>query len=64
MLLCPICRKPTRWEDDPRGPFCSKRCKMVDLGGWLSGEYRIPGPAADIEASDDRDADEERDSDG
>jgi hypothetical protein len=28
-------------------PFCSKRCKMADLGRWLSGDYRFPGAAAD-----------------
>ena len=28
-------------------PFCSERCKMADLGRWLSGGYRIAGPPAD-----------------
>jgi endogenous inhibitor of DNA gyrase (YacG/DUF329 family) len=38
--LCVQCRqRPT----DPRWrPFCSERCKMTDLGRWLSGDYRIP----------------------
>ncbi len=41
---CPICHtrldvaKP---EEAPYRPFCSKRCKMVDLGRWLNEEYRI-----------------------
>jgi uncharacterized protein len=36
---CPICGKPT----DPQfKPFCSQRCRQVDLNRWLSGTYRIP----------------------
>jgi endogenous inhibitor of DNA gyrase (YacG/DUF329 family) len=42
---CPICRKPVA----PRAsnsafPFCSDRCKLLDLGKWLGEDYRIPGP--------------------
>lgn len=37
---CPICGKPT----DPKfKPFCSQRCRQVDLNRWLSETYRIPG---------------------
>jgi endogenous inhibitor of DNA gyrase (YacG/DUF329 family) len=36
---CPICGKPT--VDELR-PFCSRRCADVDLGRWLTGQYRIP----------------------
>jgi uncharacterized protein len=43
---CPICRKPVRIppDDEPLGtyPFCSERCKLVDLGRWLDGRYQIP----------------------
>ena len=41
---CPTCRKVLtvdRQEDAPFRPFCSERCKMVDLGRWLDGTYRI-----------------------
>ena len=48
--LCAYCRrKPV---DPDRRPFCSERCRMADLGHWLSGDYRVPGeapPAADPE---------------
>jgi endogenous inhibitor of DNA gyrase (YacG/DUF329 family) len=40
---CPICKTPT----DPAGahaPFCSKRCKQIDLGKWLGGDYTISRP--------------------
>ena len=39
---CPQCRRETRWEDNPWKPFCSERCKMIDLGRWASEEYRVP----------------------
>ncbi len=45
---CPICRKTVttlRRKDAPYRPFCSKRCKMVDLGRWLDGTYAIHEPA-------------------
>ena len=46
--LCSYCRhRPV----DPRWrPFCSERCKLADLGRWLSGDYRMPGP---VESPDD-----------
>jgi endogenous inhibitor of DNA gyrase (YacG/DUF329 family) len=34
-------RKPTDW---PQFPFCSPRCKTIDLGRWLTEDYRIPAP--------------------
>jgi endogenous inhibitor of DNA gyrase (YacG/DUF329 family) len=47
VAACPICRKPVL----PRArnaafPFCSSRCKLVDLAKWLGEEYRVPGPRA------------------
>jgi endogenous inhibitor of DNA gyrase (YacG/DUF329 family) len=40
---CPICRAPVSPEPrSPDHPFCSPRCKVVDLAKWLSGDYRIP----------------------
>jgi endogenous inhibitor of DNA gyrase (YacG/DUF329 family) len=43
MKLCPTCGKPVEWQDNPHRPFCSERCKLVDLGKWVSEEYRVPG---------------------
>jgi hypothetical protein len=44
-IECPICK--TTMEEAPHDfgprPFCSTRCKMVDLGNWLNEAYRIPG---------------------
>jgi endogenous inhibitor of DNA gyrase (YacG/DUF329 family) len=42
IVKCPRCGKETDTVDNPFRPFCSERCKMVDLGNWLSGSYRIP----------------------
>ncbi len=43
-LACPTCQRPVLWNDDfPHRPFCSERCRMVDLGAWVSGERAIPG---------------------
>ena len=44
-MKCPICGKPVEWRDNPFRPFCSERCKLVDLGRWVSEEYSVPGPA-------------------
>ena len=32
-----------RWEDNPHRPFCSERCRVIDLGSWASERYRIAG---------------------
>ena len=37
---CPICRRSVK-RNDPEFPFCSERCRFVDLGRWLGGDYRI-----------------------
>jgi endogenous inhibitor of DNA gyrase (YacG/DUF329 family) len=41
-VKCPKCGKETSFEDNPFRPFCSERCKLVDLGKWLSGSYSVP----------------------
>ncbi|MFI5301328.1 MAG: DNA gyrase inhibitor YacG [Polyangiales bacterium] len=40
---CPICRRRFDAAAAPTRPFCSQRCKMVDLGQWLTESYRVPG---------------------
>ncbi|WP_066802018.1 DNA gyrase inhibitor YacG [Moraxella oblonga] len=39
---CPHCQKPTVWTDNPTKPFCSERCKLIDLEAWASESYRVP----------------------
>lgn len=43
-MKCPICKKEVAL-DDPYMPFCSERCKLIDLGAWASEEYVISTPA-------------------
>lgn len=40
-MRCPICKQETRLESNPYRPFCSQRCKLLDLDNWLEGRYRI-----------------------
>jgi uncharacterized protein len=41
-VKCPQCNKPTPYEGNPWRPFCSERCKLIDLGQWAEGAYAIP----------------------
>jgi endogenous inhibitor of DNA gyrase (YacG/DUF329 family) len=49
---CPTCREPVVWEGNPDRPFCSDRCRLIDLGSWASERYRIPGEPAELPAGD------------
>ena len=42
-LRCPTCRKLVL-RDDPEFPFCSERCRLIDLGKWASGGYVVSTP--------------------
>jgi hypothetical protein len=50
-LHCPICRKEVPL-DSPNVPFCSDRCRLIDLGKWASGDYKISSPAFDPELAE------------
>jgi len=42
-VRCPQCGTPHIWStDNPWRPFCSERCKQIDLGAWANEEYRLP----------------------
>jgi len=41
-LLCPICQRPFDSDESPAMPFCSQRCRLVDLGRWLDEAYGLP----------------------
>jgi endogenous inhibitor of DNA gyrase (YacG/DUF329 family) len=46
-VACPHCGKPVAWTPAARWrPFCSERCKVIDLGAWASEAYRVPVPDA------------------
>lgn len=46
---CPTCSKPyaiAKLADLPSFPFCSERCRLIDLGRWIDGKFAIPGDSA------------------
>ncbi len=56
---CPECGKPAPRAGNRSRPFCSDRCRLLDLGRWLGEEYRIAGPAAGDGDAPAREPDEE-----
>ena len=43
IVRCPNCNKPVKaTEENPWRPFCSERCKLIDLGDWVAERHRIP----------------------
>jgi uncharacterized protein len=56
-VSCPNCGKPVAWSpESPWRPFCSERCKLIDLGAWFNEEHAIPG-------EDEPDGDQDQDQD-
>ncbi len=45
-LNCPYCKTETHWQKNPVRPFCSERCRMIDLGRWDNEEYTVAGEKA------------------
>ncbi|HXG19306.1 MAG TPA: DNA gyrase inhibitor YacG [Methylomirabilota bacterium] len=43
MVKCPTCRTLVPWQGNPYRPFCSARCRTIDLGAWADESYRIAG---------------------
>lgn len=43
-IHCPTCKAPVDWDaKSPWRPFCSERCKLIDLGAWFNEQNTIPG---------------------
>jgi endogenous inhibitor of DNA gyrase (YacG/DUF329 family) len=44
IVACPQCGRAVEWTDKSRWkPFCSERCRLIDLGEWFNEEHKIPG---------------------
>jgi len=43
-VKCPTCKKKGDWFAGPHGPFCSRRCRLIDLGKWFGEEHAISEP--------------------
>ena len=54
-MKCPICKKNKVKLGDPEFPFCSERCRMIDLGNWASEKYVISTPAEPQKTEEDED---------
>lgn len=48
-VKCPTCRREIDWANSPFRPFCSERCRLIDLGAWVSGQRSIPGDSTPAE---------------
>lgn len=54
IVKCPVCGKEVEWKESNRyRPFCSERCKQIDLGAWAEEKYKVP-------AVEDDDGEEDR----
>ncbi|MEO8650021.1 MAG: DNA gyrase inhibitor YacG [Acidobacteriota bacterium] len=42
VVKCPQCGRSTEFEGNEYRPFCSERCRILDLGAWAEGKYRVP----------------------
>jgi len=50
---CPRCRQLSPWTGNPYRPFCSERCRLIDLGAWANEDYALPAhPALPSEQDD------------
>lgn len=52
VVACPQCGAEMPWDGNPHRPFCSERCRLVDLGAWLDEKYSIPSPLDDESADE------------
>ena len=47
IVKCPHCGRSVPWTSEhPHRPFCSDRCRLIDLGAWAEGQHHIPGDAS------------------
>ena len=52
--VCPHCGRPISLKGNPYRPFCSERCRLIDLGKWATGEYRIAGQRTDADEEEEK----------
>ena len=48
LVNCPHCKRQCDWHGNPWRPFCSERCKLIDLGAWFEEKHAIPGEPVEI----------------
>ncbi len=47
IVSCPYCKENVEWSGNKWRPFCSERCKMIDLGKWASEDYKVSEKSMD-----------------
>lgn len=52
LVKCPKCGRETEYQGNEFRPFCSERCKMLDLGAWIDGEYTLPVEGTEVTEED------------
>jgi endogenous inhibitor of DNA gyrase (YacG/DUF329 family) len=52
LVKCPRCGKEAEYEGNEHRPFCSERCKLLDLGAWADGEYSLPSQSSALSEED------------
>lgn len=52
---CPHCKKESVWQDNPYRPFCSERCRIMDLGAWANEDYKLTTQDSPSSQSDEQD---------
>ena len=60
MMTCPICKKKVA-PGDPEFPFCSERCRIIDLGNWASGKYVVSTPLTSTGSVEENTGEEDED---
>lgn len=52
-VKCPSCARAVEWSAaEPNRPFCSERCRLIDLGEWATGAYAVPAPLTEDDELD------------
>ena len=51
-VTCPTCGRELEWAGAPFRPFCSERCRLIDLGAWFSEQRALPGESGPTETDD------------
>jgi endogenous inhibitor of DNA gyrase (YacG/DUF329 family) len=52
LVKCPTCGKQVEYSGNEFRPFCSERCKLLDLGAWADEEYKLPAESAPLTEED------------
>jgi endogenous inhibitor of DNA gyrase (YacG/DUF329 family) len=52
LVKCPTCGREAEYEGNEHRPFCSERCKLLDLGAWADGKYALPAESSELTDED------------